>query len=168
MIGHAGKQQCQTSSPLQNRRRHPALKGEEGSALLELALTSAILFSMIFGIMEMGLALYAFHFISNAAREGTRWAMVRGNTCTGCVASVSDIQTHVKNLGFPGINPAYMTVNVTYTAYPAGTLCNPSATCNNPGNQVTVVVQYSFPLSVPFVPAESISMSSTSAMIISQ
>ena len=150
------------------RSRGRALKNEHGSTLVELALSSAILFSMLFGIMQIGLALYSFHFISNAAREGTRWAMVRGNTCTGCVAAVSDVQSHVKNLGFPGINPANMTVTVSYGAYPAGVTCSPSAACNNPGNKVKVVVQYNFTFAVPFVPQQTFSMSSTSTMIIAQ
>ena len=150
------------------RSQSQAFKDEHGTALVELALTSAILFSMLFGIMQVGLALYSFHFISDAAREGTRWAMVRGNTCTGCVAPVSDVQSHVKNLGFPGINPANMTVTVTYAAYPAGVTCSPSASCNNPGNKVKVVVQYNFPFAVPFVPQQTFSMSSTSTMIIAQ
>jgi Flp pilus assembly protein TadG len=148
-------------------------RGEEGSAIMETAMSSMILLTFMFGVMETGFALYSYHFISEAAREGTRYAIVRGSSCvnptdftSACPASTSDIQNYVKNLGFPGINPNNMTVTVANAGYPAGVTCTPSASCNNPGNLVTVTVQYNFPLTVPFVPAHTYSMSSTAAMII--
>jgi len=152
-------------------------RGERGSAILETALSMVILLTFIFGVMEGGLALYSYHFISEAAREGTRYAIVRGSSagpaCTApgpptCAAQTADIQTYVQNLGFPGINPANMTVTPAWSVYPAGGTCTPSASCNNPGNLVTVTVQYNFPLTVPFVPAHTYSLTSTSAMVISQ
>jgi Flp pilus assembly protein TadG len=128
--------------------------------------------AFLIGVIEVSFGLYSYHFISAAAREGTRYAIVRGNTCSGfasaCPAAASDIQTYVKNLGFPGINPNKMDVSVAWAGYPAGVTCSPSNSCNNPGNMVTVTVQYSFPLTVPFVPAHTFTMSSQSAMVISQ
>ena len=144
---------------------------EQGATLVETALSIVILLAFLFGVIETGLALYTYHFIAEAAREGTRYAIVRGSTCTGfgsaCPASSSDVQNYVQNLGFPGIDPSKMTVTPTWSAYTSGSPCSPGL-CNSPGNQVSVTVQYNFPLSVPFVPAQTIALSSTSAMIISQ
>jgi Flp pilus assembly protein TadG len=148
---------------------------EEGSAIMETAMSSIILLTFMFGVIETGFALYSYHFVSEAAREGSRYAMVRGSSAgsacanyssSACQASTSDIQNYVKNLGFPGIDPGQMTVTVTNAGYPAGVVCSPSASCNNPGNMVTVKVDYSFPLTVPFVPAHTYTLSSTAAMII--
>jgi Flp pilus assembly protein TadG len=132
----------------------------------------------MFGIIETGLMLYTYHFISEAAREGTRYAIVRGSsagaTCAAytspptCMATAPQIKSYVENLGFPGIDPSKMTVTVNNVGYPAGVICTPSAACNNPGNQVTVGITYHFPLNIPFVPAHTYTMTSTSAMIISQ
>lgn len=153
------------------------LHDEEGQTIVETAMSLIILLTFMFGVWEAGLALYSYHFISEAAREGTRYAIVRGSSlgtnCTApgpptCIAQTADIQTYVKFLGFPGINPANMMVTPSWSAYPTGTTCTPSASCNNPGNLVTVMVQYSFPLIVPFVPAHTFTMTSQSAMIISQ
>lgn len=150
---------------------------EQGSAIVETAMSITILLTMLFGVMEGAFAVYSYHFISDAAREGTRYAMVRGSSagsaCTSytsgaCMASKANIQSYVQNLGFPGINPSNMTVNVSWAGYPTGTTCTPSAACNNPGNQVAVTVIYSFPLNVPFIPPQTYSMSSTAAMIIAQ
>lgn len=131
-----------------------------------------ILLAVLFGVIEICLALYTYHFISAAAREGTRYAIVRGFSCQApgnpCPATKADIQNYVSTLGFPGINIPSSDVSVTWAAYPAGGSCSPSSSCNNPGNMVTVTVKYSFPLSVPFVPSSKIPMTSTSAMVISQ
>jgi Flp pilus assembly protein TadG len=158
-------------------QKQKSVRGEQGSAIVETAMSSFILFMFIFGVMEAGFAMYSYYFISEAAREGTRYAIVRGSSlgtnCIApgpptCVAQTSDIRTYVKNLGFPGINPGNMTVAVSRAGYPSGVTCTPSAACNNPGNLVTVTVNYSFPLSVPFLPLRTYSMSSSSAMVIAQ
>ncbi|MGO8720235.1 MAG: TadE/TadG family type IV pilus assembly protein [Acidobacteriaceae bacterium] len=147
-------------------------RGEQGAAMVEMALSMVILVTIIFGVMEGCLALYSYHFVSDAAREGSRFAIVRGSACQApgyeCNATAGQIQTYVQNLGFPGINPSNMTVTTAWSAYPAGGTCSPSATCNNPGNLVTVTVKYNFPLSIPFIKSSVISMGSTSAMVISQ
>jgi Flp pilus assembly protein TadG len=146
--------------------------GEHGSTLVETALSLVVLLTVALGVMEMSLALYTYHFISDAAREGTRYAIVRGSSCpaslSGCPAAGAgvDVQTYVRGLGFPGITPGLMTATTTF---PSGTGCTPQATpCNNPGNLVRVVVVYQFPLSIPFLAARTLRMSSTSQMVISQ
>jgi Flp pilus assembly protein TadG len=158
------------------RRR---LHDEEGQSIVETAMSLMILLTFMFGVFEAGFALYSFHFISEAAREGTRYAIVRGSSagpaCSApgppiCSAqggnNTGDIATYVKDLGFPGINPNNMTVNSTWSAYVHGSSCPSTGPCNSPGNLVKIVVTYNFPLTVPFVPLQTYSMSSTSAMII--
>ena len=150
--------------------------GEEGAAILETALSITVFLTFLFGIFEAGFALYSYHFISEAAREGTRYASVRGNswgtacaayTSYECTASSTQIQSYVQNIGFPGINPSYMTVTPSWSAYSEGSSCPSSGACNSYGNLVTVNVTYNFPLIVPFIPAKTFALSSTSAMIIS-
>ena len=67
-------------------------KGERGSTLVEFAFVFMLLMAMTLGIVDFGRALYAYHFISGAARQATRWAAVNGYTCTvdaSCTAPVS-------------------------------------------------------------------------------
>jgi Flp pilus assembly protein TadG len=165
--------------PLRRRRINPATArgkeqcravSEEGSAILETALSSIILLTFLFGIMETGVLLYVYHFLSHAARETARYAIVRGSSCTGlgsaCPATQNDIMTYATTLGFSGITTS--DVSVSYAGYPAGAGCIPNPACNNPGNMVTVTITYDFPFNVPFIPANTFAMSSTSSMIISQ
>ena len=131
-------------------------------------MTLVVWLSLVFGMMLAGLELYSYHYISEAARLGTRFAMVRGSSCSGfsggCPAAVSDIQTYVTGLGYPGISATAMTVTPTW--YPSASSTISCPTCNAPGNFVQVQVQYQFPFSVPLVRCTK--MSSTSRMVIAQ
>ncbi len=152
--------------PAQRRRR-----GEQGATMVETALSMLILLAILFGLIEMCLALYSYYFLSDAAREGTRYAIVHGSTCmvsgVSCTMTASQIDTYVKDLGYPGINPANMTVTTTYSISPGEESCV-AAGCNGPGDRVTVLVNYNFSLMIPFVTSKALSMSSTSSMVISQ
>lgn len=147
--------------------------GEDGNTMVEMALSALLLLCFIFGVMEICLALYTYHNISEAAREATRFAIVRGSSCTSwstaCPASDTDIETYVQNLGYPGIDPdpSKLTVTPTWSAYPNGASCPATGPCNSAGNLVTVKVHYNFPLSLPYISITTIPMSSTSSMIIS-
>ncbi len=152
---------------------------ESGSALVEVGMSAAILFGMFFGVFEVTMASYSYHYVSDAAREGARWAIVRGSTCSTntsnldhCGASSTDIQTYIQNLGYPGVNPSSLTATSTWWSPPAvnggaWTSCA-SAGCNAPGNMVKVVVVYAFPFNVPFMPSRTINVQSVSRMIIAQ
>jgi Flp pilus assembly protein TadG len=149
----------------------PCLRGERGTSTVEFALGAALLFMSVVGIMSMAFALYSYNVVSESAREGARYAIVRGSSChfaTACPATAANIQTYVQGLGFPGINTKNLTAATAWAAYPTGGACTPNAGCDNPGNQVTVTVSYSFPVVIPFVPHRTLSMSSTAAMVISQ
>jgi Flp pilus assembly protein TadG len=144
---------------------------DQGSAAVETALSIMLLLTAVFGVFEISLALYSYHFISDAAREGARYAIVRGADCAApCTqATAANIQTHVQNLGYPGINPNKIAVATTWASSNTGaswTAC--AGVCNSPGNLVEVTATYTFPLSIPFVPATTLTLTSTSEMVISQ
>ena len=152
---------------------------DSGSALVEVGMSAAIVFGMFLGVFEVTLASYSYHYVSDAAREGARWAIVRGSTCSTntasldhCGASSTDIQTYIQGLGYPGINPANLTATATWWSPPSTnggvwTSCS-SAGCNAPGNMVQVAVVYGFPFNVPFFPSRTINVQSQSRMIIAQ
>ena len=105
----------ETGSPSRLPRQ---LGGEEGGSLVEMALASAGVLAMLFGIFELSMALYSYHFVSEAAREASRFAMVRGSQCaanfTASYCSPTDAQTtgadggdiakYVNSLGYPFAN----------------------------------------------------------------
>jgi Flp pilus assembly protein TadG len=144
-----------------------ARPGQRGSATFEYAIVIMMCLLIIFGIVDFGRALYAYHFISNAAREGTRYASVRGNTCnlpSACPATPADITNFVKSVP-QGINPASVTVTSTWTNPNTLAICG--AQQNYPGCGIQVEVDYRFRFLFPLMPA-SFQMTSISEMIIAR
>jgi Flp pilus assembly protein TadG len=148
-----------------------AKRRESGSGLVEQALVLTVLLMVMFGIIDFGRALYTYHFVSEAAREATRWASVRGNKCAGltggCPADGADVQTFVANVSGMGLDPAKITATTSWPIQPYS-----SSTCavniKNPGCVVQVQVNYAFQFILPFLPASAFTMSSTSQMVITQ
>ena len=135
---------------------------DTGQAIVEVAIGLPLIAAFTFAMIEICLAYYTYCTISESAREGTRYAIVRGATCqtsafTSCTASSSDVNTYVTHLGWPNLAGGSMT---TTTTYPDGN--------ENSGSRVQVVVKYVFPYNIPFAPKGSIQMSSTSVMSIVQ
>lgn len=146
----------------------PGMRDERGTSSIEFALGAALLFMSVVGIIYMSWALYTYNIVSEAAREGARYAIVRGADChfgSPCTPATSgDVQTYVQHLGFPG--SSLMSATAAWFPSPGGGTCAP---CTDiPGNQVKVTVTYSFPVAIPFVPKRTLSMSNTAEMVISQ
>jgi Flp pilus assembly protein TadG len=157
---------------------------EGGSGLVEFALSSTILLMIIFGILDFSRVLYADHFMAYAAREATRYAMVRGSswngvTCTSpstfsCTATGTDITNFVKSITPIGVASSKLTVTSTWTGNRAsGVACNAGGPANIPGCVVKIKIGYTFSFAVPFkhftasMPS-SFALSSTSSVGIAQ
>ncbi len=55
----------------------------QGQGLVELALTMPVILLLLFGIMELGRAFLIYSEVSNAAREGARYAVVHPGDLMG-------------------------------------------------------------------------------------
>jgi|ERR1019366_229605 Flp pilus assembly protein TadG len=146
--------------------------GEAGNALVEFALASVIILTVLFGIIDMGRALFAYDWVSNAARIATRYAMVRGTSCStllpGCNvgppqgAYQSDVVAYLNTQAI-GIDPSKLTV----TAWcDAGSSAFQPLPCTSPQG-VNVKVQYQFSFVSPFI-RHTWTMSSASVRVVSQ
>jgi len=142
---------------------------------VEFAIVIVVLMSFLLGIMDFGRAMYIYHFVSEVAREGSRYAIVRGSTFAGkaciatttysCEATAANVTSYVQSLAPPGIVATSLTVNTTWlTTTPTGTAC----VANSPGCLVKVQVTYPFKFILPFLPKSTPTLSSTSEMVISE
>lgn len=143
--------------------------GQRGATLAEFALISTVVLMMIFGVTELGRAMYDYHLVSNGARLGTRYAIVRGTSCsqtlaTCTAATSSDIQTYVRSVS-PGIDPNGLTVSASWSNGPA---CVGGSPFQSAGCLVTVTATYQFVSVVPLLGLPAIPLSSSSTMVISQ
>ena len=127
---------------------------ECGQSLAELAIVLPLLLAVMFGIIDAGRLIYAYNAVSLSAREGVRWAVVRGAT-SGRAASASDISDYVRTM------TAGVPVDVSVSWDPPAN--------NQPGSAVIVTVQNDWaPITrFPLVPS-SIRLASTSRMIIAR
>lgn len=140
--------------------------------MIEFAIAASAFLLIMFGILEFSRVLYIYHTVSNAARIGSRWAIVRGaNSCGGpidhCNASAEDIQSYVQSV-VPMVDSNAMTVTAQWsdTGDPS-TGCSGTGT-NAAGHLVCVTVSYPFSFAIPFVSNTPLTLSSTSSMVISQ
>lgn len=139
------------SSPA-SPRRHLAdrLRHERGAELIEFAFSALVFFMLLFGITEFGRAIWHRNVISEVAREGARWAAVRGST-SDTPASASDVSTYVASRAY-GIP---VTVTTTW---------NP--TDKSPGSTVTIVVSRSFSVLTRFLPFSTLALRSTAQAVV--
>jgi Flp pilus assembly protein TadG len=138
---------------------------DDGSTLIEFSVTLPLLFSLIFCFMEMCLAFYSHNLISEAAREGTRYAMFRGASCTtsggsSCAVTATQVNNYVTALPWP--NSAAGTISAVTTYAAAGSSTFTTGGSQTTGSLVKVQVTYVFPIHMPFVPNHSLTMVSTS------
>ena len=168
---------------LQQLAKHRLLREETGAELVEAALASLILFSVLIAIVGFSLAMYYYHYVSYAAAEGARFAAVRGTTATtncstvappnfvqkfNCEASSTDVQNYVQSLFSPATVDPNVSVTTTYTQTTPSCSSSCSA-CSDPeaaGCYVKVVVSYQPSIFVPLIQTLSPTFTSTAYQLI--
>lgn len=166
--------------------RYRMRRSQCGAALVEYAFVAIFFLSLLFGISGFGHALFVYHHLNNVAKEATRYAAVRGYTCSddgSCVASNSatgtagpatsaDIVAYAKSITPQSIDSSQLTITPSWT-HDAGSpaICTTAvnglaATQNYQGCTVVVTVSYPYTFIFPFIKTGSITMSSTSEMVI--
>jgi len=149
-----------------------------GSEIVEFAFSICLWMMGAVLVMYGSFALYAAHFVANAADEAARFAIVRGSSWNGascssnlldCTASSTDIQNYVVRMLPPGLSSSNLTVSTSWpgTTSTGGT-CDSEDGANSPNCMVQVTVGYSFKFPLPFFPQNALPLSSSSTMTISQ
>jgi len=120
--------------------------------MVEFGLASLVLFAILFGTIEFGLATWRYNMVADLAQEGARWAAVRGKDSDNPASSAA-VQSFVQGRS-PGFDVA-----VTTSAAPSSLSAGESVTVN-------VVATYS-PIT-PLIPASLLTMQSTAKMIVAR
>ncbi len=121
-------------------------RGERGASMVEFVLSFTIVLFLIFSMFEMIMLFYSYSTLTDAAKEGVRYAIVHGSNNP---TNVSDIQSRVQQVANLSLHDVSgMTITVIYykddgTAY-SPAITN-TATIDPPG-MVQVTVSY------PYVP----------------
>lgn len=112
-----------------------------GAAVVEAAFVIPVILFLLYCVFCGAIMVITVDQVETAAREGARWASVRGNMyqfeTKNPAATATDIGTYVKTTGVT-LDTSKMTVNSSWD------------TSNRPGNYVTVQVVYNWPGLGPF------------------
>lgn len=140
------------NSTIGNLVRTRVRKTARGQTFVEFAGIALAALSLMFVIFVCAMTIYAYDFVSNAARDAVRYAIVHGSQSMSPATS-DDIQQYVDNMAY-GLNTSDISVSTTW---------DPN---NDAGSTVTVQVTYDFQPFYPFVTTK-VPMTSTSQMVIS-
>ena len=173
---------------------------EQGGSLVEMAISSLVLITVLFGLVEFSFAFFGSNVVSQAAREATRYASIRGyNSCSyatttfpncnlgpdsnGTSTAATALQNYLLSRNYPLTQNLKVTANwfsPTGGTPNAWTMsCNTAIdnnltsplygdACNYPGHAVRVKVSLALPISIPIYGKQTINLTSTSQMIISE
>jgi Flp pilus assembly protein TadG len=107
---------------------------EDGATLVEMGLSAVVALMFLFGIIETSYLLYSYNYVSNAAREATRYAAVRGpNSCNDANvtpfpncgmkptnfssttnATGNPLLAYIEGMGYPGLTASNTSLQVKY------------------------------------------------------
>ena len=157
-------------------RRHRS----RGQALPEFALVAPMFFLLLFGIIEAGRFIYYYEILSNATREGARYAIVNGAgsdevscptgpaapSSTPCDIDGGDVETKVRQSAIGVLGPSitvqrcwwYVAGSCDFATYGPGD--------NARGANVTVAASYTYRSLIPIVPLPNITVSAESSLVI--
>jgi hypothetical protein len=106
--------------------------GRDGSVILETALMLTILLMMMFGIIDLGRALFTSNNLVSAAREGARYAAVdqgiKANNPPDTLAVKDTVVNHFSSFGGTALTRANVTTTLIGT----------------PTSSVRVIIKYRF------------------------
>jgi Flp pilus assembly protein TadG len=160
--------------------RKRAAGGRRGQALVEFAIATLVLLMLIFGVIEIARIFLVYTTITDAARQGVRYAITHGTPPAGPTTpgtatntDVSNMQTAVQTVvksflapGTVNINAVGLTINTTFPniSCAGGT---PSSACSGttPGNLVQVTVSYPYDLLISYFPI-NVTLAGTSQGVI--
>jgi Flp pilus assembly protein TadG len=149
-------------------RRFRTSESDDGASAVEFALVVPILIMIVFGIIEFGVVFAQTLALSNAARQGARYAAVPNydDITNAATTSCSGILQQVRGAASTiGLNPNNVTVSVSVTGT-GGSPCVWSATTSSwttgdgtvapcigssAGADVTVLTKFNGRLMIPLV-----------------
>ncbi|MBI5396676.1 MAG: pilus assembly protein [Verrucomicrobia bacterium] len=115
---------------------------KRGQSLVEFAIGLLVLLLLVFGVVDLGRAVFAYNSISHCAREGTRYAVVHGAespTPIGPADNDPALDNLLRAKYAVGLDTSRLTINSNW-----------AGGNNAPGATVTVTVRYSFQSAILF------------------
>jgi len=165
-----------TSGSIARRFRFLGLGMESGQASIEMAFVMPLCLAIVFGMVQSSLLLQTYCNATFACRNAARYASLNSTSSLSPasptqVAAVAKLGLFMSSSISPTINVNYF--NAGNLSSSSSNLCTPpvggaNTTLDVVGNVVCVQVTWSQRLSIPFMPTNSITITTQSYRIISR
>jgi Flp pilus assembly protein TadG len=127
-----------------------------GATMVEFGLVAVAFFLLIFGIIQMALAVFAYNTVCSADREAVRYAMVHGPSSAN-PATNSQIQQVAINAA-PSLQLSTSNITVSWPS-----------DANLPSiKDAQVKISYNYRFQIPFMSPVTLKLTATSQMLVSQ
>jgi TadE-like protein len=148
-----------------------------GQALVEFALVAPMFFFLIFAIVDFGRYVYYVQVLNNAAREGTRYAIVHGwqglppsgPPAPGTSSpdpTGNNVKAAVRNYLVGVIGQSSGSLSIAVCWQPKNGVGPACGGDNSRGSPVQVTVDYSFRSAIPIVPIPPLNVQGASTLVI--
>jgi hypothetical protein len=133
--------------------------------MVEFAIVAPIFFLLLFGIIEGGRFIFYYETLSNAAREGARYAIVHGANST-CPSGPMSNPPPCYDL--PGDNVVDRVEESAFGVLGSSLVVDPDWPNLNNGLESPVIVKVTFTYNtiVPFIPFPAITIEAESTLVI--
>lgn len=135
-----------------------------GQAMVEFAMVAPMFFLLLFGIIEAGRFIFYYETLSNATREGARYAIVNGANTLGCPSGPAAPGSAPCDV--PG-NNVIARVRQSAVGMPGGITATPTwSPDNGRGSTVRVEASYTYRSLIPLVPLPPITVTAESSLVV--
>lgn len=125
-----------------------------GQTFAEFGVSAGVFLLLLFGIMQMAMAVNAYNDISTAAREAARYAIVHSPT-----SAVPETNSTIAGVAV-NYAPFLSTADVTVSF--------PSDARIPTQSDALIQIAHTYPLNIPFMSSINLQLSSSSRMLVSQ
>jgi Flp pilus assembly protein TadG len=103
---------------------------ERGNSIVEFMLVGVPVLFLVISIAQMSLAMWSFHTLAFAVREGVRYASTKGPGCSitgnACATTVGSV---AQKVAVAGVGLQTSQLNLTLTSSAGSVTCTPLSSC---------------------------------------
>lgn len=122
------------------------LRSEQGQSLTEFALSLVILLTLLAGVVDLGRMFFAYIIIRDAAQEGAVFGSIAPKD--DLPTFKNEVEDRVKAAFTDPADSSNVPIDITKLNVQTDMI---GSTCASPGNGVQVKVEYSVPITMPFL-----------------
>jgi len=129
-----------------NQKTKSNLRSQRGQSMTEFALSLVILLTLLAGVVDLGRMFFAYIIIRDAAQEGAVFGSIAPKDDLSTFKN--EVEDRVKAAFTDPSDSSNVPIDITKLNVQTDII---GSTCASPGNGVQVKVEYSVPITMPFL-----------------